>query len=122
MIADYKPDWLFFGCIERGGHFLVDRSLLRALPMYSDLAHLDGQLAPKTHQRPYEAVMSRLGGWGLTALSFWDYSIDTRPGSNAIVFAPSLIISGEALLGSAEKVFPRIWKRFPAISIECLPR
>ena len=50
----------------------------------------------------------------MTALSFWDYSVDKRGGSNSIIFAPSLTISPEDILSEAQRRFPQVFARLPA--------
>ncbi len=84
----------------------------------NNLKILDGTLPPQQSKQPYIATLSRLPGWGLSALAFWDYSVDTRAGSNSAFFAPSLEISAEELMHEAAIRFPEIWQRFPPITIQ----
>jgi hypothetical protein len=112
-------EWLFFGCHRVAGHYLHRRhmSTVSTLPERK-LVAFDGMLAPKCGAHPndpYVATVTRLEGWGCTALSFWDYTVDARIGSNCIFFAPSLTITPEDLLKEAALNFPTIWHRFPEI-------
>lgn len=105
--------WIYFGCHNsRPGHYMFEQGMLPVhdsrLPRY-----FDGQLAPQDSREPYIAAVSRLEGWGMTALSFWDNSVDKRPGSNSIIFAPSLTISPDDLLSEAQRRFPQVFARLP---------
>lgn len=105
--------WLYFGCNDRPGHYLWEERMIMAhangLPR-----NFDGLLAPQNTRKPYIAAVSRLGGWGLSALSFWDYSVDSRSGSNSIIFAPSLTITPDELLSEAKCRFPQVFARIPS--------
>lgn len=107
--------WIYFGCHRQAGHYLFregmrqfgyDRKLER-------LTYLDGLLPPQDSTDPYVATVSRLGGWGVSALAFWDYSVDKRGGCNSVVFAPSLTIEPNALLVEAQQRFPEVFGRLP---------
>lgn len=107
--------WLYFGCHRRAGHYLFregmqqigyDRKLER-------LNHFDGKLPPQDSVDPYIATVSRLEGWGMSALAFWDYSVDSRGGCNSVVFAPSLTIEPADLLTEAQARFPEVFDRLP---------
>lgn len=107
--------WFYFGCHREPGHYLFREGMFRH---YYDettkkLERFDGMLAPQNTKDPYIATISRLGGWGFTALSFWDYSVDNRGGCNSIIFAPSLSIHHDDLLSEAEKRFPEVFNRLP---------
>lgn len=111
--------WLYFGCVDQVGHYLWDRYGKSGYsePWMRRLACFDGQLAPQWTNEPFVAVISRLGSYRLTALSFWDNTVDKRPGSNSILFTPSLVCSPETMLLGATSQFPHIWKRFPVIVV-----
>ena len=107
--------WLYFGCHRVAGHYLFregmrqigyDRKLER-------LSHFDGKLPSQDNDAPYIATVSRLEGWGMSALAFWDYSVDKRGGCNSVVFAPSLTIAPDDLLIEAQKRFPEVFGRLP---------
>ncbi len=107
--------WLYFGCHESAGHYVWEEGMRRHRDPYGSrsLAQLDGMLPPQGSSDAYIATVSRLGGWGLTALAFWDYSVDKRGASNSVVFAPSLIIEPSALLLEAQTRFPQVFRRLP---------
>lgn len=106
--------WLYFGCHQQPGHYLFAEGMRR--PSSYDLnrlTHLDGCLPPQGDATPYIATISRLEGWGLSALAWWDYSVDKRSGCNSVVFAPSLDIAPAALLAEAMQRFPQVFERLP---------
>lgn len=105
--------WLYFGCHQQPGHYLFTEGMRRASYDLNRLAHLDGCLPPQSDVTPYIATVSRLEGWGMTALAFWDYSVDKRGGCNSVVFAPSLDIEPAALLAEAMQRFPQVFERLP---------
>lgn len=107
--------WLYFGCHRQAGHYLFregmrqigyDRKLER-------LTHFDGKLPPQDSAEPYIATVSRLEGWGVSALAFWDYRVDKRGGCNSVVFSPSLTITPLELLFGAQDRFPVVFGRLP---------
>ena len=111
------PAWLYFGCDQQPGH----RVFGEGMNVYSHLHNsylrqlmcFDRKLPPQDDRTPYIATVSRLEDWGLTALAFWDYSVDKRGGSNSVVFAPSLEIGPEELLVEAQARFPEVFERLP---------
>jgi hypothetical protein len=107
-------EWLYFGCHRGPGHY-VFRQGMGSYRSYDvrDLSRFDGMLPPQGDATGYIATVSRLEGWGLSALAFWDYSVDKRGGCNSIVFAPSLTITPEALLAEAQTRFPEVFGRLP---------
>lgn len=109
--------WFYFGCGDRAGHYLYSQS--RSVT-YGDrgtlargLEHFDGVLAPLGETQLYVAAMNRLGGLGYSALAWWDRSVDKRPASNSIIFAPGLTIPAEDLLAQAQQRFPWVFARLP---------
>lgn len=102
---------LFFGCWDRLGHYLHTHAGRTVGPSASpwgfsiDAGLLDQQ-APQVEG---VAVVVQRDGW--TAISFWDRSVDTRPGSNA-AFLVDELVSGEDLLGRARATFPAVFARF----------
>ena len=107
--------WVYFGCHKELGHYTYSEDMHKLVRRFGsrDLSRFDGMLPPQTDTEPYVATVSRLGGWGLTALAFWDYSVDGRPGSNSVIFAPSLTIAPEDLLLEAKRRFPQVFGRLP---------
>lgn len=110
--------WFYFGCGNQAGHYLFNEHGHKA-EHYSGpqeqrairqaLSHMDGVLPPlsrdKFQARSYVASFSLLGGLGYCALSWWDGSVDSRPGSNSTVFAPGLDWSPETLLAAARRLY-----------------
>lgn len=97
--------WLYFGCHRQAGHYVWQEGM-RVYYSRSDreLNRFDGMLPPQGDPTPYIAKITRLSGWGLTALAFWDYSV---------VFAPSLTIEPADLLREAQERFPEVFNRLP---------
>lgn len=108
-------EWLYFGCHKVPGHYVFGEEMRSRCQRYGsmDLSRLDGMLPPQTDTAPYVATVSRLEGWGVSALAFWDYSVDKRGGCNSVVFAPSLTIAPEELLAEAQARFPQVFGRLP---------
>lgn len=107
-------EWLYFGCHRQAGHYLFGQGMRsRYEHKYDRLTHFDGKLPPQDCADPYIATVSRLEGWGMSALAFWDYSVDKRGGCNSVVFAPSLTISPDDLLAEAKARFPEVFSRLP---------
>ncbi len=108
------PSWMYFGCWREAGHYLFLPGMHKIYDrQVSPLSHFDAMLAPQPESILYRAAFSRLGGWNLSALSWWDRSVDTRPASNSIVFAPGAVVSAEWMLEEAHKVFPEVFKHQP---------
>ena len=113
--------WLYFGCGTGIGHHLFGQDSQR-WHSYRDqdrylenLAQLDGMLAPQDAKMLLKsdcpASLTRLGGWGYSALSWWDRSVDTRPGSNSIIFAPDMTIKATEIEALGRKRFPWVFAR-----------
>jgi hypothetical protein len=109
------PKWLYFGCHRAPGHYVFEQGMRSYRHAYGarDLSRMDGLLPPQDSTEPYIASVSRLEGWGLTALAFWDYSVDKRGGCNSVVYAPSLNISPTEMLAEAQARFPEVFTRLP---------
>lgn len=105
---------MYFGCGREAGHYLWDQygHKITYGPTPRRL-NLDGVLAPQPEKDLYVASFSRLGGWGLSALSWWDRSVDRRPASNSIIYAPSLTITPEEMLAASKDAFPWVFARLP---------
>jgi hypothetical protein len=108
-------EWLYFGCHQQAGHYVFGEGMRQRSTRYGsrDLSRFDGVLPLQIDTAPYIATVSRLEGWGMSALAFWDYSVDKRGGCNSIVFAPSLAITPEELLEQAQARFPQVFGRLP---------
>lgn len=101
----FDGGWYYFGCDKQAGHHAFDEG--RRRPPYERaiiFSHLDGTLPPQPEGRNlYVASFSRLGGWNMTALSWWDRSVDSRPGSNSTILAPGLTIAPVEMLDEAHQ-------------------
>lgn len=106
--------WLYFGCGTGSGHYLFTEGRASWRAKDERLEYFDGKLAPQRPAHRYVAAFSILGGQQLAALSWWDNSVDHRPGSNSIIFAP-LNEAGapEAMLEEAQRRFPWVFSRLP---------
>jgi hypothetical protein len=117
-------DWYYFGCHKQPGHdlFLPGMAHPSNYNLRQKLCQFDGVLCPRWTREQGAAVISRLPGIGASALSFWDYTVDRRPGSNSNFFAPSPDIAEDEFLFKAKQLFPEVWERVPAIWIVQPPR
>lgn len=118
--------WFYFGCNGEAGHDLFNEHGRKA-PHYSSpseqrplreaLSHMDGVLPPITQDKfrapLYVASFSILGGLGYCTLSWWDCSVDSRPGSNSTVFAPGLDWLSLEMLEVAKQKMPWVFSRLP---------
>jgi hypothetical protein len=136
LFADLPPytHALYFGCVGQTGHHLwqsdgkgrplrvgggIDRQLLGPIPGWEDDAEtkriipwgwkVDGGLLPK-HFGEGEATLVHKAGW--TALSFWDRTVDTRPGSCS-TFLFNAEMEFHVALRAATKEFSTIFDRLP---------
>lgn len=115
--------WLYFGCGPHDtGHYLYEASGQKLYFYGRPTSWImgmkwDGDLAPQPEpaddRQIYKAAFSRLGGWGYSALSWWDRSADTRKASNSTILCPDLTITPEMMLGQAMQRFPWVFARLP---------
>jgi hypothetical protein len=121
-------EWLYFGCHKQPGHYIhhvgmfvhydkhnerLTRFDALLAPQEQHLARFDALLAPQERIDPYVESVSRIASFGVSALSFWDYSIDSRQGSNSTFFCPSMTISEVDMLEEAKRLFPEVFNRLP---------
>jgi len=110
----------FFGCWERSGHFLWEPNGTHASQRTSDIpwrnldqalcpGYREGAYTPEADQVEGQAALHHQGGW--TALAWWDRSVDTRFGCNAVLIAEGTWTSEEMLRIGRER-FPSIMRRF----------
>jgi len=103
---------LYFGCQRRSGHFFWapnGRSYLYNPPIPPDLANgFDKAHPPQGTREANRYVVRHLHGY--TVLAFWDYSVDSRPGSNSAFIAPGNITDADVLALAAE-YFPDVLAR-----------
>lgn len=113
-----SPTIFYFGCWSpsKSGHYLYFPGGLNAerqLPIDFPIARyetLDGGLLPnRLPQLEGKATFVNINGW--TIITFWDFSGDSRPGSNSSFVMRGVFTFGEAC-GLARHAFSEIWKRF----------
>lgn len=116
MTSIFTPEWYYFGCGCSAGHFTFARGMRHTA--HNPIDKFDGILAPfDTDEQFIAAGVIRLPHLGLSALSFWDRTIDSRPGSNSSIFAPSNSCDARAILLGAARYFPEVYARWPSINI-----
>lgn len=108
----------YFGCIYEPGHYLWENmhtrnsELFRRQPWGIGLDGLAGSsiARERTSNIPEgRAWLIHLDGW--TVISFWDRSVDTRPGSNS-AFAAEGTFTFDEMVTAAKAQWPEVWKRF----------
>lgn len=106
---------IYFGCHGGPGHYTWGPGMRRLVQRYGsrDFTRFDGMLPSQTDTTPYVATLSRLGGWGMSALAFWDYSVDSRGGCNSVFFLESLTVTPGDFLEQAQAKFPEVFRRLP---------
>lgn len=99
MTQLYPCTILFYGCHREIGHYLYDH---RGIRIYDnpdcpwDRYSIDGKLAPQVRPVPRDRFATHhKDGW--TAISWWDNTIDARPGSNSTVLIDRTLEPQEAL-------------------------
>lgn len=123
-----EPRVLYFGPLKESGHFffgdetgwrLSERHDLNGVPWTTQEDHADGTLQPgmicehghwhaTTPQVEGPAVVHHKNGW--TALSFWDRTIDTRPGCSSTYLAEGTF-TFEEMVAFAKTRFPERWSK-----------
>jgi len=105
----------FFGCIRGAGHYMyksgennnaVDYDFLDKNPWGNSI---DGSLCLWYTRKQGIASLHHKDGW--TALSFWDNSVDGRPGSNGNFLAEGTFNFG-GMIALAKEKFPNVMSRF----------
>jgi hypothetical protein len=111
-------DPLYFGCFEQAGHFVwnIDYEHVnpwKTLGAYWLQMH-DGVLTPHYSGQYFpdegDALVHHFGNF--TVLAFWDYSVDSRWGSNSMFAIPGHHLDFSEVLVEAKKAFPKIFERF----------
>lgn len=106
-------DVLYFGCIDRPGHYLwasaagVPATLSRGDYRRDLLSRCDGLLCPTDRT---EGVVLKHFIHEYTAISFWDQSGDSRPGSSSTFFLKG-IHGYKYMLWAAREAFPTVFAR-----------
>ena len=116
-----------FGCQDRAGHYLFAASGSLKRDYYDiPVAKLDGGLCPKADpwgkpgQVQGQALLHHISGW--TIVSFWDRSIDTRPGSNSSFLAEAADLTFDQMMQLANRHFPKVVGRFKFPIVLCEER
>jgi hypothetical protein len=119
---------LYFGCVGDKGHYLwgpgtapdYRPTWLRSRTLYQLPwgEKTDGGLVPpgtRDRRAPEGLAAIHLArderGTNWTAIAFWDYSVDGRPGSNS-VFVFDEAIDFDRGIALAKAAFPTVWARF----------
>lgn len=110
MIPENLKSWYYFGCRQRSGHYLFDAR--GKSPFLPDLTFLDGLLCPPD-KTLYRGLVTRIPKLGYTSLAWWDQTVDKRPGSNSIIFSPSLTCSISTIERGLDMYFGWVRKRLP---------
>ena len=107
-------DAYYFGCWGDSGHFMfnrdgetAERNARAILP--PPLRVPDATLTPKGPQIQGVALLHHVEGW--TAISFWDRSVDSRPGSNS-TFILRGTLTWDEVIEQSRAAFPSVWARF----------
>ncbi len=130
----HKPRAYYFGCWDprHAGHgFHIPggasaRSAYDAVPW--SVVEVDGALAPRvtasgeaTRRDPEcsqgVARLHHRDGW--TALSFWDRTGDSRPGSHSTFLLERDDASFDEMVAMARERFPQIMGRLPFVVVSC---
>ena len=106
----------YFGCWgSECGHYLKDKFGKRIdFEKTPWINKIDGVLCPKKNIGAGAAKInyrSFVGGRVWTALAFWDYSVDERPGSNSIFIFQGKF-NFKDMIKIAKDNFPDIFRRF----------
>jgi len=105
---------LYFGCYRDKGHYFWSEGFSK--PRWSDTVtqipwgiQVDTGLCPKGPQIQGRAAFHQKDGW--TAISFWDRTVDTRPGSHS-TFLCENTLDFDAMVALCKETFPTIWERY----------
>lgn len=114
----------YFGCGLEHGHYLFESvaenpSICYRVPGYDQkwMLQSDGIFPPQPERDTilYKATMCYLHGY--TILSWWDRSVDHRPGSNSTLFLPKVFtFDGTGFFAAsnlAQQLFPWVFARLP---------
>lgn len=106
----------YFGCLDRHGHYLwSDEGLQQTGPVpymsQTFRISLDGAFCPPEGWSEGLYKPSIVPPWRI--ISWWDRSVDTRPGSHStfVFLQPDAGVSESELLAMAEHEFPSVFAR-----------
>ena len=113
------PEPLYFGCWQQPGHFLWQVGMRKIYGQYKSFTHrletkFDGTLCPSDTDVEGLAALHILFSHRedcITALAFWDRSVDKRGGCNSVFFLPGRMFFDEAVK-AAREAFPEVFARF----------
>jgi len=107
----------YFGPWDQAGHYLRGETVAKDLEERRALSRfqhtnpwglsIDGGLCPKNGGQGY-AVLHHKDGW--TAMAFWDFTVDTRPGSNSTYLAEGTF-TFEEMVEMAKRRFAYRWNK-----------
>lgn len=103
----------YFGCIGRAGHYLFAAPGSPRIE-YTDTPfrhQIDGRFCPPGAQVQGRAQLTHLEGW--TAISYWDRTVDARPGSNSNFLVPAYA-DFDQMVELATRHFPTVLARLPS--------
>jgi|GEM_PF-3174955 hypothetical protein len=110
---------LYFGCIERAGHYLFKNShqklryneQVELSKKYSInenfMGHIDGLFTPPKYKSGYNVVKINSD---IIVISWWDNTVDNRQGSNSNLIGIGYE-SIEEILNEANSLFDSVMKR-----------
>lgn len=107
---------IYFGCKNEAGHYCWDETgkrLFRHENLF--LLNHDTKLAPQNDKTESRAILHHYPDF--TVLAYWDYKVDSRPGSNSM-FLTNGKKSPQEIIDEIKTSFPDIWERSPATIIE----
>lgn len=107
----------YFGCWNQVGHYLKDHEGKNIFDNDLPWERIDGVLCPDDTIKQGVVKIHHKNGW--TAAAFWDYSIDSRLGSNSVLFAEDLLDITD-VISEFKETFPQIYDRFDFDLVEWL--
>ena len=122
-----RKEPLYFGCKDVTGHYVWSRNGQRKWDNPDDekdivylLQSQDGKLCPKNNrEQGATSIFYHIFHGEFfydTILACHDYSVDKRPGSNAMFLLPGLLTFEEAVLKATE-YFPDIMQRIGKLTL-----
>jgi hypothetical protein len=106
------PKMFYCGCHGDTGHYVWSEDGWRSYKLWKEQPWgnaIDGGLQPPKWRDNGMTRFTQKHGW--SALSWWDNSIDTRPGSHS-TFVVEGTHSAEEVLAMARNRFPWVFSRF----------
>lgn len=122
-MTDFYFQCYYFGCHQTAGHYLFGPGMNWKCnsDRHRDMSYLDAKLAPKgTNQKQFEAKFWRLKDYSFgdySAFSWWDRTVDSRMGSNSIIFVPGHIVDQITMVGLAKKYFPNFEEKISKLTL-----